>query len=389
MRVCVLCGQQEPGALGMRLLRAVGVCVCAAVAADGHAAMNRPLPRTSTSNQKVWPTNASTMLHPGCAGGSCMYYSIGCLIGCECTGKGPVGVGYGADPHNSSSVGCESLMEPTLNDPKLRTWNIKGKSERGEWTKYNPWRAPGHCKPLDPCGMYWGRDNITDLRPPGTPSPGSEFPPLGGAPERWTAGETATVAFSMVVNRECRFPTAFSLAAHSLTLATLLAAGSQMVVGTSGDFARSTILSPKSAFSLIHFRSPRTRTCCTGSPASELMSQSRPQKFPPGLTLLGLRGGAYRFQLRAVTTDLAVSRLAQPKHAQRVLSRATCTTTTIRRNFSPRSLACLATPSTRGFASASLTLCRSHANLASIYWASGTTASSLIKCGTRARISRW
>jgi hypothetical protein len=175
----------------------------------GHGALNRPFPRTSTSNTKTYPPDLKQ--HPGCLGGACMYYSIGCVIGCDCNGKGPVGVGYGADPQNSSSVGCDHLMEPTL-DRRMRTWNLNSSSARGDWTKYNPWSAPGHCKPLDPCGMWWGRPNITDLRPPGTPSRGSEFPPLDTPPVVWKRGGQATVPCTCHCSHCCAL---FTCTGHS------------------------------------------------------------------------------------------------------------------------------------------------------------------------------
>jgi hypothetical protein len=50
-------------------------------------------------------------------------------------------------------------MEPTNNDPEFRTWDPHGQSECGDFTKYNPWRAPGKAPVQDPCGVASGFGN--------------------------------------------------------------------------------------------------------------------------------------------------------------------------------------------------------------------------------------
>jgi hypothetical protein len=51
-----------------------------------------------------------------------------------------------------------------LNNPKrrfltravpetARTYNLKNLSKNGDWTRYHPWRAPGHAPVSDPCGV--------------------------------------------------------------------------------------------------------------------------------------------------------------------------------------------------------------------------------------------
>ena len=45
----------------------------------------------------------------------------------------------------------------TLNDPRLLTVNrrvVPGSA--GDWTRHNPWRAPGRAPVLDSCGMAGG-----------------------------------------------------------------------------------------------------------------------------------------------------------------------------------------------------------------------------------------
>ena len=59
---------------------------------------------------------------------------------------------------------CGSGMQPTLNDPRLRTYNrhVPAGSDADVY-KHNPWRAPGSAPVLDPCGMASGG-------PPGEPT---------------------------------------------------------------------------------------------------------------------------------------------------------------------------------------------------------------------------
>ena len=48
-------------------------------------------------------------------------------------------------------------MEPTLNDPHLRTMNKKAiAGSINDTYRYNPWRAPGFAPVEDACGMAGG-----------------------------------------------------------------------------------------------------------------------------------------------------------------------------------------------------------------------------------------
>jgi len=83
---------------------------------------------------------------------TCLWFSVGCTIGCkECDG-GSVG---GANPNNKDR--CGSGMNATINDPRLRTFNrqaIAGSDD--DWSKFNPWRAPGSAPVFDACGRAGG-----------------------------------------------------------------------------------------------------------------------------------------------------------------------------------------------------------------------------------------
>ena len=83
--------------------------------------------------------------------------SVGCTIGCqECDG-GSVG---GANPNGMDR--CKSGKNATINDPKYRTLNraIPAGSDE-DWTRWNPWRAPGNAPVYDACGRAGGAGQPT------------------------------------------------------------------------------------------------------------------------------------------------------------------------------------------------------------------------------------
>ena len=88
---------------------------------------------------------------------TCLWFNVGCTIGCkECDGgtKGP------ANPNRIDR--CGAGMKATLNDPAHRTINrdaVAGSDD--DWTKFNPWRAPGHAPVWDPCGRASGSYQAT------------------------------------------------------------------------------------------------------------------------------------------------------------------------------------------------------------------------------------
>lgn len=91
-------------------------------------------------------------------------------------------------------------MEPTNNDPKFRTWDPHGQSECGDFTKYNPWRAPGKAPVMDSCGIASGFANPSSYveTPHGYQGgqKGSEVLPETAA-TYWKAGDTAQVGWGM------------------------------------------------------------------------------------------------------------------------------------------------------------------------------------------------
>ena len=130
-------------------------------------------------------------------GDACYWYQVGCFNGCaECTGTGK----YLYPQQTDFPAGCQ-LKEPTNNKPEHRTWDPHGLSEHGDFTKYNPWRSPGHAPVRDPCGASSGyKPNAQKGAevPKGYAawSKGSEVLPVGNATV-WKAGGLAEVAWSI------------------------------------------------------------------------------------------------------------------------------------------------------------------------------------------------
>eukprot|EP00729_Bicosta_minor_P006469 gene6469-3087_t len=89
------------------------------------------------------------------SGQTCLWMSVGCTIGCkECDG-GMIGTkSVGTNPNGIDR--CSSGMQPTNNNPQHRTFNRNctggciGSAD--DYTKHNPWRAPGSAPVYDPCG---------------------------------------------------------------------------------------------------------------------------------------------------------------------------------------------------------------------------------------------
>lgn len=232
---------------------AVRVAALAALAAAtcpstfSHGMMNRPSPRNNMGNQKF--KNLT-----GCAGNACYCeppsfeprlipselggltdlqrlglsrtpllsgthgtdrpvgahagYQVGCMSGCKCSGweSAIVTTGYYAQP---ADFNCTTPKEPTVNEPRLRTWNVHNRSSAGDWTKYFPWRAPGSAIPLDPCGVASGFSHRKPLKHGSYGPAGFDVGQLGSktmkplegvAPMTWKAGATTTVSFGQFVN---------------------------------------------------------------------------------------------------------------------------------------------------------------------------------------------
>lgn len=138
-------------------MRAALLSAAALGAVNAHGGLTFPVPRNNYHNvdPRNWTSDDTSggRYHSGgpCAGGECLWFSEGCYHGCEsCSTVMPKAGNYYGRPN------CNTTLEPTLPD-EFVTWNIpkdgKRPSKFGDWTKFHPWRSPGHNPVSDPCGV--------------------------------------------------------------------------------------------------------------------------------------------------------------------------------------------------------------------------------------------
>jgi len=88
---------------------------------------------------------------------TCLWFSVGCTIGCDTCDGGDKG---GANPNMKDR--CGSGMNATINNPLHRTINRDAVAgSKDDWTRFNPWRAPGSAPVYDACGRASGGPHTT------------------------------------------------------------------------------------------------------------------------------------------------------------------------------------------------------------------------------------
>ena len=88
---------------------------------------------------------------------TCLWFTVGTTIGCSEPDGGDNGP---SNPNRQDR--CGSGMKATINDPKHRTVNRDAEAgSDADWTKFNPWRAPGYAPVYDPCGRASGSYKAT------------------------------------------------------------------------------------------------------------------------------------------------------------------------------------------------------------------------------------
>mmetsp|Transcript_1168 Transcript_1168/g.3980 ORF Transcript_1168/g.3980 Transcript_1168/m.3980 type:complete len:428 (-) Transcript_1168:1592-2875(-) len=191
----------------------------------GHGGLTQPPPRNSFGQRPTVPLWPRPLWNATPAARAAMtawtnYFDDGCDVGCDrCAHRGPDTTQTASAPFaywppaafNCTVDGTPVApgMPPTLPGadtlpPYARTWNMRGGhlnvSPRGDWGRFNPWRAPGGAAIANPCGRLC--DGCVDpddpTRPPGTN--GTDLPPLSGPATVWPAGGTAEVAWALAVN---------------------------------------------------------------------------------------------------------------------------------------------------------------------------------------------
>jgi hypothetical protein len=150
------------------------------------------------------------------------WYSIGCHLGCDqCSNEGING--YFGPEYFRCEVDGVAITDDRVEELQtgelphdLRTYNQGNKSTKGDWTKFNPWRAPGAAPITDPCGIMSGYGAGKGMWPgeqydkpmcetyPNKCPPGHAQGSSGlGLPPRvstWVAGGTAEVGWRITVN---------------------------------------------------------------------------------------------------------------------------------------------------------------------------------------------
>ena len=128
----------------------------------------------SGPNASLFPTLLDAA--GGCQNFACLWFNQGCQPGCKhCTDI----AGGAANPDSESPDACSEpngTMAPTLNGPNLRTYRD---SPLGDWTRKNPWRAPGHSPVFSSCGLAgggnspgdWMSDSLTEHTRSGATTP--------------------------------------------------------------------------------------------------------------------------------------------------------------------------------------------------------------------------
>jgi len=193
--------------------------------AAAHSSLIYPKPRNAIDsllpewkNEKAppearWhPCGGHSVSEPPCAckndtevcdvAQTCLWFTVGTSIGCKEPDGGAKG---GSNPNVKDR--CGSGMKATVNDPLHRTINREAVAfSEEDWTKFNPWRAPGSAPVYDPCGRASGGPQVTGGEGVYTTTKfakvgdmGSKLPKLPSGAV-WKAGSTVEAKWSIRAN---------------------------------------------------------------------------------------------------------------------------------------------------------------------------------------------
>ena len=156
-------------------------------------------------------------------GQTCLWMSVGCSIGCaECDGGTIKNKSVGTNPNGMDR--CSSGKKPwTNNKPEHRTFNrvctgsCVGTAD--DFTKYNPWRAPGAAPVYDACGRAGGGPHPTGGHGEYIDTANAKFGDMGSKLPRlnsgavWKAGSTVEALWNVRANHgggyQCKHTPAF------------------------------------------------------------------------------------------------------------------------------------------------------------------------------------
>ena len=187
-----------------------------------HSSLINPKPRNAIDSElPAWKDGASPynwvegMGKAGapcaCRNGSkpcasaqtCLWFNVGTTIGCKVPDGGDTG------PSNPNKIDrCGSGMNATNNDPTHRTINRGAKAgSDADWTRWNPWRAPGHAPVYDACGRASGsyqatpgKGEFTDTKYAKLGDLGSKVLPKYDTGTVWRVGSTVETMTSFRTN---------------------------------------------------------------------------------------------------------------------------------------------------------------------------------------------
>ena len=142
-------------------------------------------------------------------GQTCLWMSVGCSIGCKtCDGGTIDGKSVGTNPNALDR--CEGGAKPTNNDPLHRTFNRNCTGDcigtRDDFTRYNPWRAPGSAPVYDSCGRAGGGPHPTGGHGEYINTSNAQFGDMGSnlpyldSGVVWEAGSTVETMWSVRAN---------------------------------------------------------------------------------------------------------------------------------------------------------------------------------------------
>ena len=184
---------------------------CAA-SVHAHGSLVFPPARNNYQNQNpaeiVHPWTEGRRLGGPCAGSACLWFNEGCFSGCTTCIEGfpdlPANFSPGAQKNYYGVPNCANPTEPTLPE-EHRTWNIGNQSPFGDYTRYHPWRSPGHAPTSDPCGVAGGYAKPTGgggETPMGAQQGalGSALPKHADVTTQWRAGGVAEVGWMLAAN---------------------------------------------------------------------------------------------------------------------------------------------------------------------------------------------
>ena len=137
---------------------------------------------------------------------TCLWFSVGCSIGCDACDGGAQG---GANPNYKDR--CPGVnpdkKTATVNNPLHRTVNRDAAAgSAADWSRFNPWRAPGSAPVYDPCGRASGGPHATGGHGEFTNTSFAHIGMLGSALPKfpsgavWKAGAVVETMWSLRAN---------------------------------------------------------------------------------------------------------------------------------------------------------------------------------------------